>query len=659
MEAWMLIVALIALVLAIVVMTLACTAALTLIAAPVTLTRALWRYIMRRTPDTHGSAHWATPAERADLTHEGSGIVLGHIDGETLVDQSEGHVLVLGPPGARKSRSVFAPTLERWSGSVVVNDVKGELHTLTAKHREQYGPVYRIAPTLEESDPLNVMDLIRWNTERAMGDCQRLVMALTADPDEDRFRIQAQELLPGVLLHCQAIGLGDLASVRRWMTSALPRERIKELGQSAMGACQETAMQFRALTDNMQSMAWSSALKYLRLWADPLIARHTASSALDLATLQTDTRPVSVYLVVPEGDMRRLQPWLRVTTELLVARLMDAEVGTQRHPLLLALDEARALGDVPVLPTALAMLRGYRVRCVLGYQSLKQMKETYGPQTAMMDSLRTWWVSATGDPESGEVISRKLGSTTRVRLSTNASQYWWSRWTRFQETEVHTERRLLQPAELSTLDPHVAIILRESHSPIPATKYGLEAPAPLSTLPHLTPARKTRMLVGVNVAVILLAGLWWVWPRPDASQQQTGTMVPVFTPPTRDRQLSLTTPEPPRGRMTIREWSQLQPGRGWALWQITVGSGLAVSPFPWTPDRQFPTRADCEAGKAQRIDAMAKWLASQLQATGATTMTEHGWRSGASSGLRLPKGQEHWRTQKEVLWVCAPWTEGS
>jgi type IV secretory pathway TraG/TraD family ATPase VirD4 len=41
-----------------------------------------------------------------------------------------------------------------------------------------------------------------------------------------------------------------------------------------------------------------------------------------------------------------MQPWLRVTCELLIARLMDAAPGSQRWPILLALDEFTRLSHI-------------------------------------------------------------------------------------------------------------------------------------------------------------------------------------------------------------------------------------------------------------------------------------------------------------------------
>jgi type IV secretory pathway TraG/TraD family ATPase VirD4 len=126
--------------------------------------------------------HWSTEDELADLCTDRPGIVLGQLaDGRTLIDAGEAHVLVLGPTGSRKSRGVFVPTLERWPGRALVIDLKGELSTLTGEARKAQGDVAVFAPTLAESIKVNVMDWIRWDTDQAVGDCQRLATALTTE----------------------------------------------------------------------------------------------------------------------------------------------------------------------------------------------------------------------------------------------------------------------------------------------------------------------------------------------------------------------------------------------------------------------------------------------------------------------------------------------
>jgi type IV secretion system protein VirD4 len=380
--------------------------------------RTAFRWIMRRPPDTHGSAHWAREDERADLCTEAPGIVLGQLaDGRPLIDASEAHVLVLGPTGSRKSRGVFVPTLERWPGSALVIDLKGELSTLTGEARKVHGDVAVFAPTLLESIKVNVMDWIRWDTDRAVGDCQRLAAALTTEGGAEDWRQDVRALLTAVLLQAKAEGYGHLAGALAWMTAATLDDRMQRLMASPSPVVRAQGLQLKSRSDRMRSLVWNAALATLGLWWDPVIARNTATSDLDLLSLPSGLRPCTVYVRLPEGDLLRLRPLLITYLEMFVGRLTDRAPGSQRHELLLALDEFAALGTLPTLQASAAYLRGYRTRLLVALQTLRQLRQLYGPDAPLAAQMKTWWCAAPSDPDDAKVISARLGTQTRARLA--------------------------------------------------------------------------------------------------------------------------------------------------------------------------------------------------------------------------------------------------
>src|SRR5215210_6479991 len=57
-----------------------------------------------------------------------------------------GNVLVNGPTRCGKGLLATSQILT-WEGSVIVNDIKGELYEKTAGYRNRLGPVYRFDPT--------------------------------------------------------------------------------------------------------------------------------------------------------------------------------------------------------------------------------------------------------------------------------------------------------------------------------------------------------------------------------------------------------------------------------------------------------------------------------------------------------------------------------
>ena len=92
----------------------------------------------------------------------------------------------------------------------------------------------------------------------------------------------------------------------------------------------------------------STAMSFLRLYRDPIIAATTARSDWRIADLVGAERPVSLYPVVPPSDISRTRPLVRLILNQIGRRLterLDADAGpTPRRQLLLMLDEFPALG---------------------------------------------------------------------------------------------------------------------------------------------------------------------------------------------------------------------------------------------------------------------------------------------------------------------------
>ena len=131
---------------------------------------------------THGSAQWTTSrhVKRAGL-YTPHGVVVGRLRGRRLHDDSNTHVLLLGPTRSWKGRSVILPTLLTWRGSAIIFDPKdGENADVTAGWRGQQGPVALFTPCRAPHACLNVLETIRLRTMREFGDAQLIAQSLVA-----------------------------------------------------------------------------------------------------------------------------------------------------------------------------------------------------------------------------------------------------------------------------------------------------------------------------------------------------------------------------------------------------------------------------------------------------------------------------------------------
>lgn len=116
------------------------------------------------TSTVHGSARWANAG---DISHmgllDGFIVVLGQWRGRLLQLPETLSVLCIAPPGTGKTASVVVPTILTCDGaSMIINDVKPELHDITSGYRQTLGPVLRLEWAAED-DPSSGKVYPRWN----------------------------------------------------------------------------------------------------------------------------------------------------------------------------------------------------------------------------------------------------------------------------------------------------------------------------------------------------------------------------------------------------------------------------------------------------------------------------------------------------------------
>ena len=114
-------------------------------------------------------------------------------------------------------------------------------------------------------------------------------------------------------------------------------------------------------SENERSGVLSTAMSFLGLYRDPVVARNTGTCDWRIADLMEASRPISLYLVIPPADLSRTKPLVRLILNQIGRRLTESpegEKGKPRCKLLLMLDEFPALGRLDFFETALAFMAG-------------------------------------------------------------------------------------------------------------------------------------------------------------------------------------------------------------------------------------------------------------------------------------------------------------
>ena len=456
----------------------------------VALGGAAWRSRTKARSATFGSARWAAISDlrNAGLL-EAKGIVLGSYDGHYLRHDGPEHVLTVAPTRSGKGVGLVLPTLLTWRGSAIVHDIKGENWTETAGWRSTFSQCLRFDPTDPDCARFNPLDEVRKGVNEVR-DVQNIADILVdpegAQPIRNHWQLTSYSLLVGAILHVlYAEKDKTLTGVARFLSEpsrSLARTlkimmTTNHLGTQAGAIVHPTvaehAREVWNKTDNERSGVLSTALTYLSLYRDPIVAANTACSDWRIADLMAPDRPVSLYLVVPPSDISRTRPLMRLILNQIGRRMTERlpHPGEAPPRVLMMLDEFPALGRLDFFETSLAFLAGYGVRVFLVAQSLNQIDKAYGQNNAILDNCHVRVAFAPNDERTAKRLSDALGTATELRAQRNLSGARLSMWLSHTSiAEQESPRALMTPGEVLQLDPRDALVMIAGVPPIRARK---------------------------------------------------------------------------------------------------------------------------------------------------------------------------------------------
>ena len=435
---------------------------------------------------TYGSARWADDREiRAAGLLGPDGVVLGKFDRDYLRHDGPEHVLCFAPTRSGKGVGLVVPTLLTWPGSCIIHDIKGENWTLTAGFRAQHGRVLLFDPTNVKSSAYNPLLEVRQG-EWEVRDVQNIADILV-DPEgsldkRNHWEKTSHSLLVGAILHVlyaekdkTLAGVANFLSDPRRPVEATLRAMMDtpHLGEAGVHpVIASSARELLNKSENERSGVLSTAMSFLGLYRDPVVARVTARCDWRIADLVGSQSAVSLYLVVPPSDINRTKPLIRLILNQIGRRLTE-ELTTsgKRHRLLLMLDEFPALGRLDFFESALAFMAGYGLKSFLIAQSLNQIERAYGPNNSILDNCHVRVAFATNDERTAKRVSDSLGTATEMRDSTNYAGHRLAPWLgHLMVSRQETARPLLTPGEIMQLPPSEEIVMVAGTPPIRATK---------------------------------------------------------------------------------------------------------------------------------------------------------------------------------------------
>jgi type IV secretion system protein VirD4 len=225
-------------------------------------------------------------------------------------------------------------------------------------------------------------------------------------------------------------------------------------------------------SENERSGVLSTAMSFLGLYRDPVVAAVTRQCDWRIRDLVEGARPATLYLVVPPSDISRTKPLVRLILNQIGRRLTeDLNAKSNRHRLLLMLDEFPALGRLDFFESALAFMAGYGLKAFLIAQSLNQIEKAYGQNNSILDNCHVRVSFASNDERTAKRVSDALGTATEIRDAKNYAGHRLSPWLgHLMVSRQETARPLLTPGEVMQLPHDDELVLVSGCHPIRAKK---------------------------------------------------------------------------------------------------------------------------------------------------------------------------------------------
>lgn len=404
--------------------------------------------------DTHGSAKWATfeDVEKTGLIQDNpSGCYVGGFlhknDVLYLTHNGPEHIFVFAPTRSGKGVGVVIPTLLSWQESVVVYDIKGENYAVTGGWRQSIGQkVFCFNPANPDScrfNPLEeVIPFLSMDTEGEEVSMAQNIAIMVVDPDgkglQDHWAKTGHAFLVGAILHVLYVGenksLGGVAELlsNPSMTFVQTLELMIRTKHLSCGkphkVVSESARDMLNKSDNERSGVLSTAMSFLTIYRDPIVARNTQQSDFKIEELMRGESPASLYIVAPPSDKDRLKPLIRLLISQIVrqnTKTMAFEngqaVARYKHRLLLLIDEFPSLGKIEVIEESLAFTAGYGIKALLVAQDISQLRKAYGNDESITGGCHIRMVYAPNKVETAEYIAKMCGETTVISQRVNYS----------------------------------------------------------------------------------------------------------------------------------------------------------------------------------------------------------------------------------------------
>lgn len=444
----------------------------------------------------HGDARFASGGEvaRAGLIHSSDrpntpSILIGRFKGSYLALPGQLSVMLSAPTRSGKGVGVVIPNLLNWPDSVVVLDIKGENHAITAGYRAAHGQaVFAFSPFDEQarSHRWNPLTAVRTSPLHRVGDLLGIGQVFfpndgSGTSSEAFFNDQARNLFLGLgllLLETpelprtvgemlrQSSGKGQ--PLKDHLGSQITQRR--DQGNPLTDECVDALQRLLSNSENTLSSVVATFHAPLTIFADAVV--DAATSADDFRLEDLRRQPMSVYVRIPPHRLANARPLLNLFFSQLVSlntQHLPEQDPSLKLQCLLVNDEFTAMGRVGVITHSAAFLAGYNLRLLTVVQAMSQLDAVYGDKEARTFATNHGLqiLYAPREQRDADEYSAMLGHFTERATSRGRSRSFSGHGhSTVSRNESEQRRALLLPQEFKELGRERLVVIFENCKPI-------------------------------------------------------------------------------------------------------------------------------------------------------------------------------------------------
>lgn len=246
-------------------------------------------------------------------------------------------------------------------------------------------------------------------------DCERIARAIVPDGTGDgaQWHHYSQSFVAAVLRTMHGNGERSIKRLLYWLTTAEPKELADMLaGTPAAALCAK---------GNERMLASTRAILSSYIGVFPYLPDEGTFSVREW--VRNSLGEGWLFITYRDDQMGMLKHLVAMMLELAIVEGLSLSEDQDRG-LWFVMDEVDSLGKVTSLRAGLTKLRKYGGRCVLGLQTVAQLRTTYGRDEAqtLMANCSTKLVLRAGDAETARSMEEELGQQEIERFVSSTSQ---------------------------------------------------------------------------------------------------------------------------------------------------------------------------------------------------------------------------------------------